>query len=163
MPYSVKMVKGNKRENYTKRLHTLIAIHYNDTYDLTCHHQLHLIQSFTEGIRLTTCGQTKIEITYRKMRRQEYKLNRCISCYFRFHHIKRFQTLRAEKTWSFQDVLAFLLKPITGGFVCYRRIFLNQCVGGHPYLSAQFIKEIKNNIGLENFVLLYIKQDENKC
>ena len=51
MPYSVKKVKGNKRENYTKRLHTLIAIHYNDTYDLTCHHQLHLIQSFTEGIK----------------------------------------------------------------------------------------------------------------
>lgn len=47
--------------------------YWNDTYDLTCHHQLHLIQSFREGIRLTTCGQTKIEITYRKMRRQEYK------------------------------------------------------------------------------------------
>ena len=82
---------------------------------------------------------------------------------FPFSSHKTISDIARRKTWSFEDVLAFLLKPITGGFVCYRRIFLNQCVGGHPYLSAQFIKEIKNNIGLGNFVVLYIKQDENKC
>ena len=71
---ALKRLKEIKEKTIPRgQLHTLIAIHYNDTYDLTCHHQLHLIQSFTEGIRLTTCGQTKIEITYRKMRRQEYK------------------------------------------------------------------------------------------
>lgn len=72
---------------------------------------------------------------------------------FPFSSHKTISDIARRKTWSFEDVLAFLLKPITGGFVCYRRIFLNQCVGGHPYLS----------IGLENFVVLYIKQDENKC
>ena len=62
---------------------------------------------------------------------------------FPFSSHKTISDIARRKTWSFEDVLAFLLKPITGGFVCYRRIFLNQCVGGHPYLSAQFIKEIK--------------------
>lgn len=144
MPYSVKKVRGNKRENYTKR-----SVTHANSYSLQWYLWSHLPSSTASYSIIHRGNKTDYlwadkdwnylpqdEETRIQVKPMHFLL-------FPFSSHKTISDIARRKTWSFEDVLAFLLKPITGGFVCYRRIFLNQCVGEHPYLSAQFIKEIK--------------------